>query len=308
MDDRSYDRELRRTRRRRLASASARWTLPKGVTVRSTVARSRSRAPRASSCASPRPDVEVKVDGQGARHLDAPGRDGSRLQGLMRALIAGMVKGTSPRATSAILELKGTGYRVELKGTRSLRARLLAPDQLPAPQGHHGDDPRRLEGHRARPQRRRQGAHRPDGREDPRVPPAGAVRRQGRSVPRRAGPRKGGQGRQGRQEVEAGDGHENRRPGAPQAPHPQEGERHDRAPAAHRVPSASTSTRRSSTTRRGKTLAHASTLSKDLAASSRTTTKSTPRRRWALIAKALQVEGHRPRSSSIATATSTTGA
>src|SRR5687768_4790869 len=44
----------------------------------------------------------------------APGRDASRLQGLMRALIAGMVKGVAD-GYEKILELKGTGYRVELK-------------------------------------------------------------------------------------------------------------------------------------------------------------------------------------------------
>lgn len=46
----------------------------------------------------------------------APGRDGSRLQGLMRALIASMVKGVAD-GYERTLELKGTGYRVELKGT-----------------------------------------------------------------------------------------------------------------------------------------------------------------------------------------------
>jgi large subunit ribosomal protein L6 len=46
----------------------------------------------------------------------APGRDASRLQGLMRALIASMVKGVA-EGYERTLELKGTGYRVELKGT-----------------------------------------------------------------------------------------------------------------------------------------------------------------------------------------------
>ena len=46
----------------------------------------------------------------------APGRDGSRLQGLARALVASMVKGCA-EGYEKILELKGTGYRVELKGT-----------------------------------------------------------------------------------------------------------------------------------------------------------------------------------------------
>lgn len=44
----------------------------------------------------------------------ASGRDASRLQGLVRALVAGMVKGVAD-GYEKTLELKGTGYRVELK-------------------------------------------------------------------------------------------------------------------------------------------------------------------------------------------------
>ena len=47
---------------------------------------------------------------------DLPGRDAARMQGLVRALIANMVKGTTEGYTRT-LELVGTGYRVELKGT-----------------------------------------------------------------------------------------------------------------------------------------------------------------------------------------------
>ena len=46
----------------------------------------------------------------------APGRDGSRLQGLVRALVAAMVKGVS-EGYERTPELRGTGYRVEAKGT-----------------------------------------------------------------------------------------------------------------------------------------------------------------------------------------------
>jgi large subunit ribosomal protein L6 len=61
--------------------------------------------------------VDVKVDGS-RLHITstAPGRDGSRLQGLVRALLASMVKGAA-EGYERILELKGTGYRVDLKGT-----------------------------------------------------------------------------------------------------------------------------------------------------------------------------------------------
>jgi len=61
--------------------------------------------------------VDVKVEGAKLHVVStAPGRDGSRLQGLVRALLAGMVKGASD-GYERVLELKGTGYRVDLKGT-----------------------------------------------------------------------------------------------------------------------------------------------------------------------------------------------
>ncbi|MDC3952246.1 50S ribosomal protein L6 [Polyangium jinanense] len=61
--------------------------------------------------------VDVKVEGAKLHVTStAPGRDGSRLQGLVRALLAGMVKGAAD-GYERVLELKGTGYRVDLKGT-----------------------------------------------------------------------------------------------------------------------------------------------------------------------------------------------
>jgi large subunit ribosomal protein L6 len=45
----------------------------------------------------------------------ASGRDGSRLQGLGRALLASMIKGAA-EGYVRILELVGTGYRAEVKG------------------------------------------------------------------------------------------------------------------------------------------------------------------------------------------------
>jgi large subunit ribosomal protein L6 len=45
-----------------------------------------------------------------------PGRDGARFQGLARALLAGMVVGVAEGYTKT-LQLVGTGYRAELKGT-----------------------------------------------------------------------------------------------------------------------------------------------------------------------------------------------
>ena len=63
----------------------------------------------------------------------APGRDGSRLQGLMRALIASMVKGVAD-GYEKILELRGTGYRVELKaGTLHFALGLSHPVAFAVP-------------------------------------------------------------------------------------------------------------------------------------------------------------------------------
>jgi large subunit ribosomal protein L6 len=61
--------------------------------------------------------VDVKTEGM-KLHISstAPGRDASRLQGLVRALLASMVKGAAD-GYERVLELKGTGYRVDLKGT-----------------------------------------------------------------------------------------------------------------------------------------------------------------------------------------------
>lgn len=60
--------------------------------------------------------VNVKVeDGQALVSSTLPGKDAPRLQGLVRALVAGMVKGTA-EGYRRVLELRGTGYRAELKG------------------------------------------------------------------------------------------------------------------------------------------------------------------------------------------------
>jgi large subunit ribosomal protein L6 len=59
--------------------------------------------------------AEVK-DGRVLVSSTLPGRDAARMQGLARALIANMVKGTTEGFTRT-LELVGTGYRAEMKGS-----------------------------------------------------------------------------------------------------------------------------------------------------------------------------------------------
>jgi large subunit ribosomal protein L6 len=61
--------------------------------------------------------VIVKEDaGQLAVSSDRDGTDGARLQGLGRALLANLVKGVSA-GYERTLEMVGTGYRAEVKGT-----------------------------------------------------------------------------------------------------------------------------------------------------------------------------------------------
>lgn len=91
--------------------------LPKGVTANLNAGGIDVKGPKGQLTRPIVSSVAVKVDGS-KLHVtsSAPGRDGSRLQGLMRALIASMVKGVAEGYEKA-LELKGTGYRVEQKGT-----------------------------------------------------------------------------------------------------------------------------------------------------------------------------------------------
>jgi large subunit ribosomal protein L6 len=91
--------------------------LPKGVTATVNNGSIDVKGPKGQLSRPITDTVSIKAEG-GKLHVSstAPGRDASRLQGLMRALVASMVKGVAD-GYEKILELKGTGYRVELKGT-----------------------------------------------------------------------------------------------------------------------------------------------------------------------------------------------
>jgi large subunit ribosomal protein L6 len=90
--------------------------LPKGVTATVTGQRVEVKGPKGALVKPIADTVSIKADG-GRLHVSstAPGRDASRLQGLVRAIVASMVKGVA-EGYEKILELKGTGYRVEKKG------------------------------------------------------------------------------------------------------------------------------------------------------------------------------------------------
>lgn len=91
--------------------------LPKGVTVALNGTQLDVQGPKGKLSRSIPEGVVVKMDdGNAVVSSTLPGRDAPRLQGLVRALLAGMVKGVSEGYTK-VLELRGTGYRAELKGT-----------------------------------------------------------------------------------------------------------------------------------------------------------------------------------------------
>lgn len=91
--------------------------LPKGVTANVNAKAVDVKGPKGQLTRSIVDSVTIQLEaGKLVVSSTAPGRDGSRLQGLMRALVASMVKGVAD-GYEKVLELKGTGYRVELKGT-----------------------------------------------------------------------------------------------------------------------------------------------------------------------------------------------
>ncbi len=91
--------------------------LPKGVTATVSAKSIEIKGPKGLLVKPIADTVTVKADG-GKLHVSssAAGRDASRLQGLVRAIVAAGVKGVA-EGYEKILELKGTGYRVELKAT-----------------------------------------------------------------------------------------------------------------------------------------------------------------------------------------------
>jgi large subunit ribosomal protein L6 len=90
--------------------------VPKGVTLTITGQTVSAQGPKGKLAVELPADVTAKKDGEAVTITSsAPGRDGARLQGLGRALVASMVKGAST-GYETILELVGTGYRAEVKG------------------------------------------------------------------------------------------------------------------------------------------------------------------------------------------------
>lgn len=110
--------------------------LPKGVTASLKDRSVEIKGPKGTLTRELPPNVNLKVDASSL--LVTPtieGRDGARFQGLARALLAGMVVGVAEGYTKT-LQLVGTGYRAELKGTSvNLSLGFSHPILFPLPKG-----------------------------------------------------------------------------------------------------------------------------------------------------------------------------
>ncbi len=110
--------------------------LPKGVSSSVKAGSIEVKGPKGTLTRVLPPSVDVKVEGGKVAVMPTiMGRDGARFQGLARALIAGMVTGVAEGYTKT-LQLVGTGYRAELKGTTlNLALGFSHPVVFPLPQG-----------------------------------------------------------------------------------------------------------------------------------------------------------------------------
>jgi large subunit ribosomal protein L6 len=110
--------------------------VPKGVTVAIAGGKVDVKGPKgALSMAIPPTVSVVQADGKVTITSSASGRDAARWQGLARALLQANVKGAA-EGYERILELVGTGYRAEMKGTTlHLALGLSHPVIFPLPAG-----------------------------------------------------------------------------------------------------------------------------------------------------------------------------
>jgi large subunit ribosomal protein L6 len=116
--------------------------LPKGVTATLKDRTVEIKGPKGTLKRELPPNTSVKIDAAGIG-VTSPleGRDGSRFQGLARALLAAAVVGVSEGYTKT-LQLVGTGYRAELKGqSLNLALGFSHPVIFPLPQGVKAEIP-----------------------------------------------------------------------------------------------------------------------------------------------------------------------
>ena len=110
--------------------------LPKGVTATLKDGKVEVKGPKGTLTRPLTPSVSIKQEGAVLHVMPTiGGRDGSRYQGLARAIINGMVVGVSAGYTKT-LQLVGTGYRAEMKGQNlNLALGFSHPVVYPVPQG-----------------------------------------------------------------------------------------------------------------------------------------------------------------------------
>jgi large subunit ribosomal protein L6 len=110
--------------------------IPKGVTVNLKDGSIEVQGPKGKLSRVLPTGVLIQKEGEELRlAADATGVDHARIQGLGRALVASMVKGAA-EGYERILELHGTGYRCELKGTIiNFNLGLSHPASVQVPQG-----------------------------------------------------------------------------------------------------------------------------------------------------------------------------
>ncbi len=110
--------------------------LPKGVSANVKDGAIDVKGPKGSLTRKLPPNVKVTLTGTTLSIAPTVGgRDGSRFQGLARALINGMVVGAAGGYTKT-LQLVGTGYRAEVKGQiLNLSLGFSHPVNFPIPQG-----------------------------------------------------------------------------------------------------------------------------------------------------------------------------
>lgn len=90
--------------------------VPKGVTLTISGQSVSAQGPKGKLALELPANITATREGEAVSIVSAAGgRDGARLQGLGRALVASMLKGASV-GYEVILELVGTGYRCEVKG------------------------------------------------------------------------------------------------------------------------------------------------------------------------------------------------
>jgi large subunit ribosomal protein L6 len=116
--------------------------MPKGVSATLNNGLIEVKGPKGSSNRKLPPNVDVKIDGTNITVMPTiGGRDGARFQGLARALINAMVVGSGTGYVRT-LELRGTGYRAEVRG-QAVNLSLGFSHQIlyPLPQGIKAEIP-----------------------------------------------------------------------------------------------------------------------------------------------------------------------